>query len=342
MNRTQPDLQDFVDTATVGLHWVGPDGTILWANPADYQPLGYSEEEYVGHNISEFHAEPDVIADILQRLTQGECLQNYEALLRCKDGGTRRVLITSSVRRGEQGEFLHTRCFTVDISTRRAEGLELQLEALTREVERLRVLASGYSLIRSVRTRLLKSPQDLPALAFTAYARKEDRTRALLAGFQPHLTKPSPGLWLLDDGSERGVDLGKQISAKADGTLLVPVRRLKDLRLSVRVYCEPHGASGARRGCSRAQSARKRAPPPRWLHRLHDAQAQRPIWHQAPPREPTLGSRATDAQALRARSPARLERLARNARLRTCWEGYHVGGNSNSWHAQGVAAPRSA
>lgn len=142
VNRTQPDLQDFVDTAAVGLHWVGPDGTILWANPADYQPLGYSEEEYVGHNISEFHAEPDVIADILQRLTQGECLQNYEALMRCKDGSTRRVLITSSVRRGEQGEFLHTRCFTVDISTRRAEGLELQLEALTREVERLRVLAS--------------------------------------------------------------------------------------------------------------------------------------------------------------------------------------------------------
>jgi CheY-like chemotaxis protein len=33
-----------------------------------------------------------------------------------------------------------------------------------------------------------------PAVALTAYARSEDRTRALLAGFQNHVTKPiAPG-----------------------------------------------------------------------------------------------------------------------------------------------------
>jgi CheY-like chemotaxis protein len=30
----------------------------------------------------------------------------------------------------------------------------------------------------------------LPAAALTAYARKEDRARAMLAGFQSHLAKP--------------------------------------------------------------------------------------------------------------------------------------------------------
>lgn len=152
-SRTEKDLLDFVDTAAVGLHWVASDGTILWANPADYESLGYSEAEYIGHNIVEFHADRATIDDILRRLAAGERLNNYEALLRCKDGSTRKVLITSSVRFDEAGDFVHTRCFTVDISHRRPEGLELQIEALSREVERLRVLASRErGLVESILT----------------------------------------------------------------------------------------------------------------------------------------------------------------------------------------------
>jgi PAS domain S-box-containing protein len=142
MEPTRGDLVDFVDTAGIGLHWVAADGTILWANPADYEPLGYSEAEYVGHSIVEFHADAATITDILRRLTAGERLQNYEARLRCKDGSTRNVLIASSVRYDAAGAFLHTRCFTVDVSNRRPEGAQLQIEALSREVERLSVLAS--------------------------------------------------------------------------------------------------------------------------------------------------------------------------------------------------------
>ena len=116
VQRTEKDLLDFVDTAAIGLHWVASDGTILWANPADYEPLGYSEEEYIGRNIVDFHADADTISDILRRLSAGERLQNYTARLRCKDGSTREVMITSSVRFDETGAFLHTRCFTVDMS----------------------------------------------------------------------------------------------------------------------------------------------------------------------------------------------------------------------------------
>jgi PAS domain S-box-containing protein len=47
----------------------------------------------------------------------------------------------------------------------------------------------GYQLIRRIRA---TEPQGrrLPALALTAFARAEDRKRALLAGFQSHLAKP--------------------------------------------------------------------------------------------------------------------------------------------------------
>jgi PAS domain S-box-containing protein len=47
----------------------------------------------------------------------------------------------------------------------------------------------GYAFIRKVRS-LGASSQTLPAIALTAYARAEDRMRALAAGFQMHVPKP--------------------------------------------------------------------------------------------------------------------------------------------------------
>jgi PAS domain S-box-containing protein len=48
----------------------------------------------------------------------------------------------------------------------------------------------GYDLIRRVRGELGLGADRLGAIAITAYARDEDRTRALLAGYQAHLVKP--------------------------------------------------------------------------------------------------------------------------------------------------------
>jgi signal transduction histidine kinase/CheY-like chemotaxis protein len=52
----------------------------------------------------------------------------------------------------------------------------------------------GYSLIRSIRTLPMADKKDVPAIALTAFARNEDRTRALVAGFNLHMAKPvEPG-----------------------------------------------------------------------------------------------------------------------------------------------------
>ncbi|HVR95847.1 MAG TPA: response regulator [Thermoanaerobaculia bacterium] len=48
----------------------------------------------------------------------------------------------------------------------------------------------GYSLMRKVRAREPERGGLMPALALTAYARAEDRTQALAAGFQMHVAKP--------------------------------------------------------------------------------------------------------------------------------------------------------
>jgi CheY-like chemotaxis protein/anti-sigma regulatory factor (Ser/Thr protein kinase) len=47
----------------------------------------------------------------------------------------------------------------------------------------------GYDLIRAVRGRGY-SAEELPAIALTAFARSEDRSQSLSAGFQMHLSKP--------------------------------------------------------------------------------------------------------------------------------------------------------
>jgi CheY-like chemotaxis protein len=48
----------------------------------------------------------------------------------------------------------------------------------------------GYQLMERIRQINLASARGTFAVALTAYARTEDRTRALLAGYQAHVTKP--------------------------------------------------------------------------------------------------------------------------------------------------------
>ncbi|MCA1619472.1 MAG: PAS domain S-box protein [Acidobacteria bacterium] len=125
LRRRERELADFIENASMGLHWVGADGTILWANQAELDLLGYTREEYIGRSITEFHADSDVINDILCRLTNKETLHDYEARLKCKDGSVRHVLINSNVM-WEDDKFVHTRCFTRDITERKRAEEELQ------------------------------------------------------------------------------------------------------------------------------------------------------------------------------------------------------------------------
>ncbi|HXD22174.1 MAG TPA: PAS domain S-box protein, partial [Gemmatimonadaceae bacterium] len=113
MNRD--DLVDFLENALDAMHWVGPDGTILWANGAELEMLGYTRDEYFGQPITAFHCDAQVIQDILGRLGRNEKIRDYPARLRRKDGSIREVLITSSVL-WRDGEFVHTRCITRDVT----------------------------------------------------------------------------------------------------------------------------------------------------------------------------------------------------------------------------------
>jgi len=150
LQRSEAELTDFFENAAVGLHWVGPDGIVLRVNHAELDMLGYTREEFIGHHIAQFHADQSVIEDILGRLEAGEVLENYEARMRCKDGSIKYVNLSSSVYR-EAGKFIHTRCFTQDVSERRRTEGRLALQyAVTRILsESLEVSQGALNILRT-------------------------------------------------------------------------------------------------------------------------------------------------------------------------------------------------
>ena len=133
LRRSRQDLEDFFENGAVGLHLVAADGTILRANQAELDLLGYTADEYIGRHIAEFHADAPVIKDILRRLTRGERLDKYPARLKAKDGSIKHVLISSNVH-FQDGEFRNTRCFTVDVTEQHKAD-----EALRESQQRLAV-----------------------------------------------------------------------------------------------------------------------------------------------------------------------------------------------------------
>jgi PAS domain S-box-containing protein len=116
--RVDDEQRDFLETALEGLHRVGPDGTILWANQATLDLLGCDREDFVGHHIAEFHVDRGVIDDILATLVRGEAVQGREVTLRGKDGALRYVLVDSNGL-WRDGQFVHSCWFARDIAGRR-------------------------------------------------------------------------------------------------------------------------------------------------------------------------------------------------------------------------------
>ena len=122
------ELTDFVENAPVGIHWIAPDGTILWANQNEIGMLGYGREEYAGRNIAGFHVDRNAAEDILGKLDANTPLKDCAARLRHKDGSIRHVLVSCHACR-KDGRFTHSRCFMQDITDRiRAELAQRERE----------------------------------------------------------------------------------------------------------------------------------------------------------------------------------------------------------------------
>jgi PAS domain S-box-containing protein len=129
LHRSEQWLSDFFENATVGMHWIGLDGCVLWANQAQLNLLGYTLDEYLGHSITEFVADQKMLESAFQPLLSHEPSHHYETTLRCKDGSIKSVRVDSNVL-WEEDSVVHTCCILSDITDYK------QTEAVLRKQER--------------------------------------------------------------------------------------------------------------------------------------------------------------------------------------------------------------
>ncbi|MET0286157.1 MAG: PAS domain-containing protein, partial [Polyangiales bacterium] len=132
------DRTDFMENAPVGMHWLDADGTLLWANRADYAPLGYAQHEYVGRSLREFHVDPRIVDELLTRVRAGVPVERLPATLRQRDGTPREVEITASARLHDDGRLHYVRCFIQETLERASQRITDDRDVLLREEQRAR------------------------------------------------------------------------------------------------------------------------------------------------------------------------------------------------------------
>jgi PAS domain S-box-containing protein len=239
--RKNKDLEDFFENSAVGLHIVSGEGIVLRANKAELNLLGFTAEEYVGRHIAEVHADAPVIGEILQKLSCGEKLDRYPARLRAKDGSIKHVLVTSNSR-FDDGKFVNTRCFTMDVTslheTERARRESEERLAATYEAATIGIAEADEAgrLVRvndAICKMLGRTREQLLNVDFFDYTHEDDREEEINAyGRQVRGEVPSYCLRKRarkPDGSIVHLDVYSSSVRDRAGKFLYGVRVLQDV-----------------------------------------------------------------------------------------------------------------
>ena len=130
LRRSEQELADFFENATIGLNWIAADGTVLRANRAQLDLLGCASSEYIGHSFAEFHENRSLVDDMLRRLADGDVLREVPSRMHCGNGEVRDVMINGSPYM-KDGRLVHGRCFVRDVTD------QVRAEEAVRSLQRL-------------------------------------------------------------------------------------------------------------------------------------------------------------------------------------------------------------
>lgn len=198
MLQTLPDgeteFREFLETAAMGMHWLAPDGTILWANETAMALLGYDEVRFVGHSLAEFLADPAALPEVLGRLSSGEKVRGCELCIRCGDGLSQWFRLDADPR-SEKGQFLHAHCFLLDISEkRRADEAQMRLAA---------IVESSDDAIASKDLNGIITSWNAAAERILGYRAEEIVGKSILTIIPPELHKDEPEILRKIQAGER-------------------------------------------------------------------------------------------------------------------------------------------
>ncbi|WP_247231691.1 PAS domain S-box protein [Telluribacter sp. SYSU D00476] len=101
-------------------------GQITMVSPSVFKRSGYTPQEVLGRNISEFFIEPQLIHAALIRLRRDKSLRNFEVPLRVKDGSERQFMLNMLLFPDEKGKPLEIAALARDITELKKNELELR------------------------------------------------------------------------------------------------------------------------------------------------------------------------------------------------------------------------
>ncbi|KON47574.1 PAS domain S-box protein [Mariprofundus ferrooxydans] len=120
LQESEAKYRRFVETSSEGIVGLNSNHIITFINARMVGMIGYSTDELIGHQLSDFIFEED-IADHERHMTlrrQGTSEQ-YERRLRCKDGSELWTQVSASVINGDSGEFQGSFAMLTDITERK-------------------------------------------------------------------------------------------------------------------------------------------------------------------------------------------------------------------------------
>ncbi|MCP4539649.1 MAG: GAF domain-containing protein [Chloroflexi bacterium] len=143
MRQAEQRYHAVAESRVVGLGISDPDETLVFANPAFAEMLGYTQDELVGVNLSQLADASEFAGyqgQTQERRDQGTH-SHYETALRRKDGSTLNILVSGSPFTGADGSFHGTIAVIIDITERKQAEKALQralaeLERYTDSLER--------------------------------------------------------------------------------------------------------------------------------------------------------------------------------------------------------------
>ena len=217
LRRSESTLTYCFSHAPMGLQWLSASGIILRANQAQLDLLGYSEAEYVGHQIAEFHTDPALVGALLIRLAARETVTNFRLQIRRKDGSMGNVLLDANSL-WDENHFVHSSVFTRDIG-RRVE-LEREIMAASEREQRriaqdlhdgLGQLLTGTFYLTSNLQQQLAAESRPEAQPLGRIVRLLDecitQTRSLARGLHPVKAEPNGLMVALKDLAARTMSL---------------------------------------------------------------------------------------------------------------------------------------